>query len=176
MKGLSMEEFSMEEPVGFTTDYLSTDDFTMDLSAELSMLDSMVTEDAPKQARPYEAARYQYGQYAKVRMSDKNFYWTPKLDGVDPGLYNATALLNTADFVVVTEGEKDVETLKRCGIPAVCSAFGANGKSWKSAYNALFAGKRVFICPDNDAVGYQFAEAVRENIASTAIYLISSRR
>ena len=167
MKGLSVEEFSMEAPMGFTTEYLSKDDFMTYLSAEQPILNSMKTDDAPKQARPYEVARYQYGQYAKVRMSDKNFYWTPKLDGADPGLYN-TISLNIADYVFVVEGEKDVETFKQYGIPAVCSGFGSNAKSWKSAYNALFAGKRVFICPDNDEVGYKYAEAVRENIASTA--------
>ena len=167
MKGLSMEEFSMEEPMGFTAEYLSKDEFMAYLSAEQPLLNSMKTDDAPKQARPYEVARYRYGQYEKVRMSDKSFYWTPKLDGADPGLYN-TASMNIADYVFVVEGEKDVETFKQYGIPAVCSGFGSNAKSWKDSYNALFAGKRVFICPDNDEVGYKFAEAVRENIASTA--------
>ncbi|MDR1000648.1 MAG: hypothetical protein LBL96_07620 [Clostridiales bacterium] len=76
----------------------------------------------------------------------------------------------------VVEGEKDVETVKKCGLPAVCSPHGAGtGKSkgkWKSAYNTLFTGKRVYILPDNDPVndpvGYQFAEIERSNIAQTA--------
>jgi hypothetical protein len=125
-------------------------------------------ERKPQYSGAVEVARYRYGQYEKVRKSDKSFYWTPKLNGADPGLYNASAL-STSDYAFVVEGERDVETLKKCGLTAVCSAWGAgSGDKWRCEYNALFTGKRVYICPDNDPVGYQFAELERDNIASTA--------
>ena len=167
MEKSSLEELSMEEIARFALDDFGKDIFTTDLPADLPISGSTRTNDAPKQARVYEVARYQYGWYYKVRMSDKSFYWTPKLIGSDPGLYNAE-VLKTAECVFVVEGEKDVDTLKKCGIPAVCSAFGSNGKSWKSSYTAQLAGKIVLICPDNDEVGYKYAEEVRENIAGVA--------
>jgi hypothetical protein len=136
-----------------------------------AMRDLMGEDKKPQYSGAVEVARYRYGQFTKVRKSDKSFYWTPKLNGADPGLYNAAAL-GASDYVFVVEGEKDVETLKKCGLPGVCSAFGAgNGNKWRREYNDLFAGKRVYICPDNDDIGYSFAELERENIATTAAHV-----
>ena len=131
-------------------------------------LADLMGEDKRPQATAQEVARYRYGRFEKVRKSDKSFYWSPKLDGAEPGLYSAD-VLNTSDFVFVVEGEKDVETMKRCGLPAVCTAFGAGGgNKWRPGYNALFTGKRVYILPDNDEVGYAFAWLEHDQIATTA--------
>lgn len=55
--------------------------------------------------------------------------------------------------VVLTEGEKDVETLRSHGQIASCNPMGW-GK-WDDAYTPRFKGlKRVYIVPDNDHYGY----------------------
>jgi len=145
----------------------------------LSESDLFVESVTTKTEKPVEVARYQYGQYTKIRKgkkSDKDFkdfHWTPKLNGVDPGLFRAERLKD-AKTVFVCEGEKDVLTIEKLGYVAVCSPHGAGqklgeqGKKWRENYNSLFTAKKVFICPDNDKNGYAFAEVERDGIANFA--------
>ena len=67
-----------------------------------------------------------------------------------PELLEAIAL---EQRVFIVEGEKDVETLARYGIPATCNAMGA-GK-WKADLAEHFAGADVIVIPDNDDAGPQ---------------------
>jgi len=69
-------------------------------------------------------------------------------------------------FVWITEGEKDVETLRENGLVATCNPFGA-GK-WREEFNEHFKDKAVRIIPDNDAVGRQHALSVAKNLHGTA--------
>jgi hypothetical protein len=51
-------------------------------------------------------------------------------------------------FVVVVEGEKDVDNLLKLGVPATTCPGGA-GK-WRDEYNEYFRGADVVVVPDND--------------------------
>lgn len=123
----------------------------------------------PQEARPKVVARYNYTDaqgrflYQKVRYEGKDFMWfhkkngrwTKKRDG-DPVLYNLPAVAG-AGFLYIVEGEKDVETLKAAGIPAVCGADGAGKGKWLPQYTEALRGKQVAVIQDNDEIGKAFA-------------------
>ena len=81
--------------------------------------------------------------------------WVKGRKGISPGLYQSHEDL--PEIVFLVEGEKDVETLKLAGYPAVSLPDGSNSK-WEDSYNAVFAGKRVLILPDNDEPGKKYAQ------------------
>jgi hypothetical protein len=54
--------------------------------------------------------------------------------------------------VLVVEGEKDVENLRRLNVVATCNPEGA-GK-WRAEFNEAFRGADVVLVPDNDEAGY----------------------
>ncbi|MDL2319273.1 AAA family ATPase [Eubacteriales bacterium OttesenSCG-928-A19] len=76
--------------------------------------------------------------------------------GVGYVLYN-TAALADADHVFVVEGEKDVDTLAKHGIVAVCGMDGAGPGKWKAEYTEQLRDKHVAIIQDNDDAGKAFA-------------------
>ena len=109
----------------------------------------------------------------KVRKSDgsKEYYWQHLQDGqwekgragIIPPLYNLDLLMNTDDLVYVVEGEKDANTIHSLGLNAVSLPDGAKSK-WREEYGDLFEGKRVYIIPDNDAPGYEYAETLARKL------------
>jgi|ERR1700704_907628 hypothetical protein len=64
--------------------------------------------------------------------------------------------------VFITEGEKDVSTLRQHGVPATCSPMGA-GK-WRAEFNQIFEDGDVVICGDNDQPGRDHVKLVAENL------------
>jgi len=74
--------------------------------------------------------------------------------------------------VVVVEGEKDVDALMKYGIAATCNSGGAD--NWKSELNKWFAGKTVYIIPDNDKPGRKHARKVAEQLEENAAAVIIS--
>jgi putative DNA primase/helicase len=134
---------------------------------------------APRE--PYATARYVYtdpqGQatmeavrreYPERGGRERKQAWFERRDGKDgPGvegvartLYNLQEVLKLAagETLCVVEGEKDVETLRRLGIVATTSPFGA--RSWRDDYAEPLLGKRVVLLPDNDPAGRRYAAAV----------------
>ena len=71
---------------------------------------------------------------------------------------------NSRLFVV--EGEKDVLTLARHGIPATCNAGGAH--KWDPAFAEHLAGADVIVIPDNDKDGHEHAQEVARSLAGKA--------
>jgi hypothetical protein len=69
-------------------------------------------------------------------------------------------------IVFVVEGEKDVETLRKHGVPATCNPMGA-GKWWNS-FNEFFRNADVVICGDNDAPGRDHVKLVADNLHGVA--------
>lgn len=74
--------------------------------------------------------------------------------------------VNASDWCVVVEGEKDVETLKKIGVPATTNSGGA--KKWRSEFAEYLRGKKVVILPDNDDVGAEHAELVARDLYGIA--------
>jgi hypothetical protein len=70
--------------------------------------------------------------------------------------------LASGHIVFVVEGEKDVLTLRRHGVPATCNPMGA-GKWWPK-FNEIFRGADVVICGDNDGPGRDHVKLVAHNL------------
>lgn len=91
-------------------------------------------------------------------------------------IYNRGMIATCGDEpVVVVEGEKDVESLRKMDIVATTSMAGA-GKAHKSDWSPL-AGKNVYLWPDNDDAGKSHMEDVANILATLtpkpSVYLIN---
>lgn len=104
-----------------------------------------------------------------VRRPDGNGGWINSLTGLEGPrpLYRLNEVLR-ANFLCVTEGEKDADTIhsldlsdrEKGSIVAATTNFdGAKGQ-WRDEYSILLARKVVVIFPDNDEPGRQHAEEV----------------
>ncbi len=112
--------------------------------------------------------------YTKVRFENKNIRYvvvdednntfkTSKPKGVH-SLYNLPAALRAIKKgfpVYITEGEKDVNTLKKLGLTAV-TAGGAS--DWKKEFARYFTGAKVIILPDNDEPGLKLKDEITKDL------------
>ena len=107
----------------------------------------------------------------KVRYTNKDFFWrSQKPDGgydyhkpKNVPLYNGM-ILEKSEAVFLVEGEKDVDTLTKYGLPAVSLP---NGAHWENAYVAYFSDKVIIILPDNDDAGRGYAKAALKALKPT---------
>lgn len=107
----------------------------------------------------------------KVRYTNKSFFWrSKKPDGSydyhkpeNVPLYNGM-VLEKAEAVFLVEGEKDVDTLTKHGLPAVSLP---NGAHWENEYAAYFSDKVIIILPDNDDAGRGYAKAALKALKPT---------
>jgi hypothetical protein len=114
--------------------------------------------------------------FRKPKTAAKN-YWQERPDGrggwikglgdVERVLYRLPELIEaiaSERTIIIPEGEKDVESLRRIGVPATCNPEGASepGKKpkWKAKYSERLLGADIIIIPDHDPAGYAHAEAV----------------
>ncbi len=91
------------------------------------------------------------------------------LNGAKKVLYRLQELLKSdaKKCVFITEGEKDVDSLRtRLNATATTSPFGA-GK-WNSDYNIYLKDRKVCIIPDNDPQGKEHALQVAKSLYGTA--------
>ncbi len=131
--------------------------------------------------KPAVAAEYIYldmngaAVCKKIRRSDKSFFWQhsdgkggwKKGRGTAPApLYNCFEV-NGSEFVFIVEGEKDVETLRRFGEPAVSLPDGA-GSKWQTEYTEFFEYRKVAIISDNDEPGRECAARTASHIFDKA--------
>jgi hypothetical protein len=120
-------------------------------------------------------ARYEYRDEAGAllfvveRLDPKRFRqkrpdgdgWAYKLNGVRRVPYRLADVreaIAAGRWVLIVEGEKDVEKLAPLGFVATCNAGGA-GK-WRAEWAPMFAGAKVAVIPDNDAAGRKHADQV----------------
>jgi hypothetical protein len=124
-----------------------------------------------------EVAAYKYHDeagellYEVVRFEPKDFRCRRVVHGqADWGLgatrrvlYRLPQIITEKDrVVIVVEGEKAANRVVSEGFLATCSPGGA-GK-WKSEYAKALAGRRVILLPDNDDVGRDHMEDVKESL------------
>jgi len=101
------------------------------------------------------------------RRPDGNGGWLWKTKGVRRALYHLPELVaEPGRSVVVAEGEKDVDNLRRLGVLATCNAGGA-GK-WKPDHAKFLEGRNVVIIPDRDDVGREHADQVASSLQGIA--------
>jgi hypothetical protein len=122
----------------------------------------------------FEKLRYPGKQFRQRRPVGKGYEYN--LHGVNKPLYNLPEVV-TSGAVCICEGEKDAdninaalaevksERIDRC---IATTNFDGAGK-WLDQYNPYFAGKKVFIFPDNDELGLRHAEHVARAVQPYAI-------
>ena len=112
----------------------------------------------------------------KLRRQDKSFFWRRpdgnggwvyNRQGVPPTLYTAGAR-ELPETVYLVEGEKDVDTLNRINKAAVSGMDGAGHDKWRREYTEQLRGKVVYILPDNDAVGMEYAQEAASALTGAA--------
>lgn len=112
----------------------------------------------------YSKIRFE-GKEIKCGVIDKknNTYTLNKPEGVYC-LYNLPAALKAIKKsfpVYITEGEKDVDTLKNLGFTAVTAG---SVSDWRSEFAHYFTGARVVILPDNDTPGLDLKDRIIKDI------------
>lgn len=126
-----------------------------------------------KVAYPYENAdgKIVFTKY-KVLSDDgsKKYFIDPKPeDGTKP-LYHYPDIIRSVSAgapVFITEGEKDVETLRSMGFTATCT-FDGGGRKWREEYNQNFLNADVFIISDIDKPGQEYASQITSNLKKVA--------
>lgn len=110
----------------------------------------------------------------RPRQRDHTGEWTWRRDEVRRVPYRLPELIEAVAeerLIFVVEGEKDVHSLARLGLPATCNDGGA-GK-WGAAHAKYFAGASVVILPDNDDAGRKHAKLVRETLTGVARQILT---
>ncbi|MBE3127250.1 MAG: toprim domain-containing protein, partial [Candidatus Atribacteria bacterium] len=81
-------------------------------------------------------------------------------------MYHLPEIIQSIEPVMIVEGEKDVENLRRMGFTATTSPMGA-GK-WKGSYNKYLKDKEVILVPDHDQPGYQHCQRIGQSLRGIA--------
>jgi putative DNA primase/helicase len=105
----------------------------------------------------------------KQRRPAQNGGWTWNLTGVERVPYRLPEVVARAregKTVLIAEGEKDCDNLRRLGCVATCNSGGA-GK-WDDAYAQYLRGASVIILPDNDEPGEEHAQEVARSLYGVA--------
>lgn len=111
-------------------------------------------------------------QFKQQRFDNNSGAWLNGLKGVQGNsavtktLYNLAELVSKTDKpVMIVEGEKDCETLKRFGLLATTSG-GSN--SWKPEFAQWLRGRDVVVIPDHDSAGAKYADTVTQSLKGIA--------
>ncbi|EFU76995.1 phage/plasmid primase, P4 family [Lachnoanaerobaculum saburreum] len=162
--------------VGLTEDDLFNDGRTTQEKNLLTKIASYV--DKPIEAvYDYKDANGKY-LYSKIRFIGKHIRYAvidkkndsftmEKPKGVY-SLYNLPAAIRAIKKgypVYITEGEKDVDTLKDLGFTAVTAG---SVSDWRSEFAHYFTGARVVILPDNDAPGLELKDKILKSLRAFA--------
>lgn len=87
--------------------------------------------------------------------------WIHSVKGLPVIPYRLPELLNS-DYVIIVEGEKDADALAEAGFVASCGPGGAN--KFADELVPYFAGKEVFIIPDNDEAGIRHSDLISRKV------------
>lgn len=113
----------------------------------------------------FQVVRYEPKDFRQRRPDGKGGYiWG--LKDVRRVLYNLPAVKECIEngwLLVLTEGEKDCETLRELGIAATTAPMGAN--KWRKEHTDQLAGAKLMILPDNDEQGKEHANHVANQLS-----------
>lgn len=112
----------------------------------------------------FQTVRYEPKDF-RQRRPDGAGGWIWNLKDTRLVLYRLPEVI-ASPVVYIVEGEKDVETLRKHGLPATCCPLGA-GK-WRDEYNEHLVDKVVVILPDNDKPGCEHAEKIARSLYAVA--------
>ncbi|MDM7997206.1 MAG: AAA family ATPase [Acidobacteriota bacterium] len=103
----------------------------------------------------YQVVRFDPKDF-RQRRPDGNGGWIDSVKGLKRLPYNLPELAE-ADYVWITEGEKDADNLRKIGLTATCIAGGAKSPDWPTVAQYFRAEQHVTIIPDNDEPGEIYA-------------------
>lgn len=109
----------------------------------------------------FQVVRYDPKGFSQ-RRPDGRGGWAWKLGNVKRVPYQLPVLLEAVravEVVYVAEGEKDVDTLLKAGVPAATTFPGGAGK-WRDEYRVYFENAHVVVVADRDDVGRRHARTV----------------
>ena len=109
----------------------------------------------------YQVVRYKPKGFSQ-RRPDGNGDWIWNMKGVNPVPYHLPEIIQAIEPVLIVEGEKDVENLRRMGFTATTSPMGV-GK-WRESYNKYLKGKEVILIPDHDQPGNQHCRNIGQSL------------
>jgi hypothetical protein len=115
----------------------------------------------------YQVVRYEPKDFRQRRPDGKSG-WIYNLEGVKSVLYRLPELIKAPmqDWIIIPEGEKDVDRLRGLGFEATCNSGGA-GK-WRDEFNKPLVGRLIVLLPDNDKPGKKHAEQVANSLYGIA--------
>jgi AAA domain len=117
---------------------------------------------------PFQVLRYEPKTF-KQRRPDGQGGWIWNLDGVRRVLYglpDLTKAVAAGAVIHITEGEKDVASLRALGLAATTCPGGA--KKWIAEYNDTLRGADVVLIGDNDEAGRDHVEQVAASLHGLA--------
>ncbi len=116
----------------------------------------------------FQVVRYDPKDF-RQRRPDGNEGWIWGLGDTPRVLYRLPDVIK-AQTILVLEGEKDVLTAYRLGLPegwaATCNPMGA--EKWRAEYSEFLRGKKVVIAPDQDEAGQRHAAQVAQALTGVA--------
>lgn len=95
--------------------------------------------------------------------------WVWNLNGTERVLYRLPEVLDAkakGRAVLVVEGEKDADALRKLGVTATCNPGGA-GK-WLDSYTETLTGAKIFVFADKDEAGRKHAALVLRELTGKA--------
>ena len=106
----------------------------------------------------------------------KNYYQVDPTVGVvsygRPARLFPMSAFGEGDEIILVEGEKDCLVARNHGFNAVTTTGGA--AKWRTKWNELFRGKRVYICYDMDKAGREGATKIAKELeAVTGVYIVT---
>lgn len=99
------------------------------------------------------------------------YYWDT--DSCEKILYNLPQVIE-ASVVIVTEGEKDANSVNGLGLedyrsrPVAATTSPSGAGKWQAAYAESLKGKLVVIIPDRDRDGVEYREDIERSLAGVA--------
>jgi len=118
----------------------------------------------------YQVVRYEPKDF-RLRRLDDDGNWVYGTRGVRRVLYHLPEVIAAPrdEPVLLVEGEKDVETLRRLGFVATTNPCGAN--NWRDEFTAMLADKRVLVLFDNDEPGRKRAKRLVGELKKSAAFV-----
>jgi AAA domain len=152
---------------------------TEQMLAQISSRSRGIKEQANTQPTPPTAYVYRKAdgtQRLRVNRTQSKGFWQEHWDGEqwvkgagsEPHVPYRLSELLTAEHetVLIVEGEKDADNVAALGFTATTNAGGA-GK-WNEDLNQYFAGRDVYILPDNDEAGEKHVTKVSASLKGVA--------
>jgi len=114
----------------------------------------------------YKTMRFNPKRFMQAKFCNNE--WIFNMQNVRYVLYNLPNVIKS-DTIYFVEGEKDADNLNKIGLTATTSVGGAQGfKKHSNEYAELLKDKIVYILPDNDKAGRNYADNICKTLSKVS--------